>query len=67
MTVFLTAIAAVSISLNIYAFFFNKKPQKQALSVDAKQLLHDLTHGGAIVKVTVIDPEGLLIYRGAKS
>jgi cell division protein FtsB len=37
---------------------------KKEPTLDARQLLHDLTHGGAVVKVSVIDPSGLLIYRG---
>ena len=60
----LLACLIVSVTLNVYQFRLNKKPKK--LAADAKDLLHDLTNGGAIVKVTVIDPEGLLIYRGSR-
>jgi hypothetical protein len=53
----------LSLALNVY-FAINQKKNPKKLAVDAKQLLHDLTQGGAIVKVTVIDPDGLMIYRG---
>jgi hypothetical protein len=61
--VFIIILLALSVSFNIQQFLSNKK-RKRVLTVEAKDLLHDLTNGGAIVKVTVIDPGGLLIYRG---
>jgi len=53
---------AFSLALNINQYFNKKKPKK-SLSTDANQLLHDLTRGGSIVKITVIDPAGLMIYK----
>jgi len=43
-----------------------KSSNKKQLTTDARQLLHDLTGGGSVVKVSVIDPEGLMIYRNAR-
>ena len=59
-TVLVSVALVISIGFNIKP----RKSKKPVLATDARQLLHDLSHGGAIVKVTVIDPEGLLIYRG---
>lgn len=53
---------ALSVAGNLYQHNLKKKDKK--LTVDARQLLHDLTAGGAIVRVSVIDPDGLMIYRG---
>lgn len=39
--------------------------KKEVLTIDAKQVLHDLTHGGAVVKITPIDPTQLF-YRAPR-
>lgn len=52
----------VSLAYNFHQHKESKKKHK--LSVDARQLLHDLTNSGAVVRVTVLDPTGLLYYRG---
>lgn len=65
----LTLLGFLLLSCSLNGWFFiqqRRQSKKQPLSVDAKQLLHDLTNGGAIVRVTVIDPEGLMVYRGIK-
>jgi len=57
----------VSLALNLVVLIlYKKKPQnnKKQLATDARQLLHDLTHGGSVVRISVIDPSGLMIYRG---
>lgn len=59
------SIITLSIILNFYLYRRTKLLRKiPAPSIEALQMLHDLTHGGAIVKVTVLDPSGLLIYKG---
>lgn len=54
-----------SILANIYAVFKIKTLIKQpAPTLDARDLLHDLTaKGGAAIKIQVIDPENLFIIR----
>lgn len=56
-------ILAISIGFNLF-FFWQKRTKKPEASLDAKQLLHDLFRGSAVVKIEVIDPTDLLIYRG---
>jgi hypothetical protein len=55
-------ILAFSLILNVYLFFkliaFRKKKVE---SYDARQLLHDLTKGTAVVSVTRLDPENLMV------
>ena len=46
---------------NLYQHYKTKK--SKPIAQDARQLLHDLTKGGAVVRVSVIDPEGLMFYR----
>jgi hypothetical protein len=55
----------ISAATNLWQFFYLKKNKKK-LSTDARQLLNFLTNGGAVVKIEVIDPEGLMFYRGGK-
>lgn len=55
----------LSIAGNVFLFIKHKKTPK-TLGVDARQLLHDLTRGGSVVKLEIIDPSGLLIYRSMK-
>lgn len=52
--------------LNVVLFILLKKSAKRpAITRGATELLHDLTAGGeAMVKITVIDPSGLLMWRG---
>jgi len=62
----LVAVLAASLTLNVVLVLklraARKKPQP---TTEASQLLHDLTaNGGALVRLTVMDPEGLLMWRG---
>lgn len=41
------------------------KSKKETLTIDAQQILHDLTHGGAVVRITPIDPTQLF-YRAPR-
>jgi hypothetical protein len=70
MITFLAVALAMSASLNIgfavWHYIQSKNIQKKPLSTDARELLHHLTNGGGIVRVSVIDPDGLLLYRGPK-
>ena len=47
----------------LYLYKQIKTPPVQK-TIDAKELLADLLKGQSIVKLTVIDPDGLMIYRG---
>jgi hypothetical protein len=60
---FVIILLTLSVSFNIQQYFSSKK-KKKVFTVEANDLLHDLTNGGAIVKVTVINPAGLMLYRG---
>lgn len=43
------------------AFKLRKKPPTQTITVDAKDLLHSILSGTAILKISVIDPGDILI------
>lgn len=66
-------IAAVTIALLLLSLFLNaflyrqikKLKTRKDLATDARELLHYLTRGGALLRITVIDPEGIMLYRGA--
>jgi hypothetical protein len=58
--VFLTASVVINLVL---AHRLYKK--KNVLTVDAKHLLHELTTGGAVVKIEVLDTSALF-YRSPK-
>jgi len=53
-----------SLGVNVYLTFLVLK-KKRTLTVDARELLHDLSGGRAILDVRVIDPTGLL-YRSPR-
>lgn len=65
MEIILAATLTASLLFNLY-LVINKKSTRKPLAQDARALLHDLTQGGAIVRITVIDPDGLMIYRSVK-
>lgn len=48
----------VSVGLNLYQRF---KPHKKDTSYDARALLHDLTAGAGLIKVTRIAPEDVIL------
>ena len=63
-------IAALALGLNIglvrYIFMLKKQlKDSKKLSVDAAQLMHDLTRGSAVVKIIPIDPSELF-YRSPR-
>jgi hypothetical protein len=60
MEYFVYALAAASLALNAYLYFW-RKDQSQVLSIDAKRLLSDLTNGKAIVEVRVLDTSALFL------
>lgn len=60
-SIVLANVLLASLILNIYLYKQIKKPPKEAPTLEATQLLHDLTAGGAMVKVTVIDPSAFLL------
>jgi hypothetical protein len=49
---------SVALNVGLCAFFAKRK---RILSVDARELLHDLTSGRAVVDVKVIDTAGLFL------
>jgi hypothetical protein len=52
----------VSLSFNAFLFFRLKHSKKQpAPTLDAQTLLHDLMQGGAVLRITVLNPEGLFL------
>lgn len=58
----LAVVCSVSIGLNVFLFFKIRKPK---LDLSAQDLLHDLTgRRQAILSVEVINPDGLLHWRG---
>lgn len=56
------AITVLSVNLNCYLYFKLKQnvktPQK---TIDAQQLLHEITGGQAILRINVIDPGDILL------
>lgn len=56
----------INLALLMYYFYKKRHPEKRQLAKDARELLHDLTHGGSVVRISVIDPMGLMIYRGSE-
>ena len=51
-----------SVSLNAYLAIRLKRSKKQpAPTLDAQALMHDLMSGGAVLKITVLNPEGLFL------
>lgn len=58
------SVLGVSVALNaVLAFSLFKK--KHVLTVDAKRLLHEITTGGAAVRIEVLDTSALF-YRSPK-
>lgn len=66
----LAAFLAISLLLNVLfavtatslrKSLKNIESQKKPLTMDAQQLLHDITHGGALVKITPMNPEDLYL------
>jgi len=55
----------VSLFLNGWLFYLSRKIKKEPTQ-DARELLHYLTKGGALVRLEILDPSGLLFYRGHK-
>lgn len=59
----LIASTAINITLAILVMRLKKTP-KAVPTIEAKDLLHDLTNKGqALLKVIVLDPDGLFITR----
>ena len=68
---FVVAIAAVSVAAAVFISYWliktdpralSPKKKPPALSIDAQQLLHDLTrNGAAVVKIEVVDPSGIML------
>lgn len=51
----------ISLSFNLYQYKKQKVPMKAQPTLDAEQLLHDLTRGPSLVRISVIDPSNLMI------
>lgn len=64
--IFVSVALVVSLIVNAYLLYTRRLWKRKPPTQDARQLLADLTNGGAIVRVTVIDPEGLMVYRSAR-
>lgn len=58
MTLLLLFLASVAFNVHLS---LKQKKQKNKPDYDATQLLHDLTGGDALVKVTRISPENVLL------
>ena len=43
----------------------SEKKEKETLTIDAQQILHDMTHGGAVIRITPIDPTQIF-YRAPR-
>lgn len=54
-----------SLVLNVGLAYFLRQKRQRPLTTDAKQLLHELTTGGAVVKVEVLDTSALF-YRSPR-
>ena len=61
----LAFILTLSLTFNAYLYLIirklNAQPPKRVLTVEAQQVLHDLTRGAAIVKITPVNPEEIFL------
>lgn len=66
MTMILASALGLSLALNAIALFavyrLRKSPPKR-LDTTAQDLLHELTHGGAVLRIDVLDKESLILRR----
>lgn len=63
MTYLSTTLFLISLSVNWFLWLRMKRKQKE-LTTDARELLHYLTRGGGVVRVEILDPTKLLLYKG---
>ncbi len=58
----LLVLVFLSINLNIVLFLRLKKAKKSPQpTLDAQRLLHDMTNGSALLRISVIDPTDMMI------
>lgn len=50
----------LSLGLNAFLFFKSKSPKPQQ-TYDVRELLHDLTLGGALVQIKRVDPNDVFL------
>lgn len=66
----MTMILAIALGVSLFANFaflvmiyrLRKSPPKR-YDVTAQDLLHELTHGGAVLRIDVLDKESLILRR----
>lgn len=64
LTLSLSLALALSLGAVVYLLVSLKKAKKAPVPTsDARDLLHSLTAGGAVVRITVLDPEALMLRR----
>jgi len=51
----------VSLGFNIYQLVKKPKPTKENLSIEAEAILHDLSRGPALIKVSRVNPEHIML------
>lgn len=56
----LSVLLTLSLVANAYFWRLIKNPPPQK-TIDAAQVLHDLTRGDALVRITRVDPEDVLL------
>lgn len=57
----LAVLLALSLAANAIQWRLYKKPPPQK-TIDATQILRDLTRGDALVKISRVDPENILLW-----
>ena len=64
----LSVLLACSIAISITLYLRLKNHVKRpSPTLDAKDLIHDITkHGSALVRIHVLDPEGLFISKAGR-
>lgn len=69
---FIMVILAISLGLNIYlAIYYLRlrhllQVKKENLTTDAREILRDVLNGKALVQITRIEGENLLLWRGLR-
>jgi hypothetical protein len=61
MIITLSVILIVSLGANVYQYTKKPKPTKDNLSIEAEAILHDLSRGPALIKVTRVDPSHIML------
>ena len=61
----ISCLFVISFSFNVFFLLRTRKKQQRPMSIEAEELLSDLTAGAALVRITPIDPRHVF-FRGVK-